>query len=157
MQAIAPDHPLLAFPDFPRKKLAETPAEDVQGLLLDYIAEHRDSVRATREEIHSDPDFIYKLDNLRRASMEAQGIQPGPIYERIIRDHMEEEGLIALLKGMAVAVIAIALTIATFGGGTLAVAAGVAAFGLSAWQAIDAFHAYVRESNADRPPPLRPG
>lgn len=149
MQSLAAEDPLLSFPDFPRERLALASPEEVQSLVLDYIAEHRASVRSTREEIHSDPDFVYKLDNLLRASMEAQGIQPGSIYERIIRDHMAQARLEALLEGVALAVITLALTIATFGGGTIGVVAGVAAVGLSAFQAVDAFNTYVRESNAE--------
>jgi hypothetical protein len=80
--------------------------------------------------------------------MQAQGIEPGSIYERIINDHIAEERLSALTEGIALALITLALTIATFGGGTVAVVAGAAAFGLSAWQAVDAFQDYVRESNA---------
>lgn len=148
MQGLSAAHPLLAIPDFPRGRLGRASPEEVQSIVLDYIAEHRESIRSTRGEIHDDTDFIYKLDDLLSASKEAQGITPGSIHDRIIRDHMADRGLRALLEGIAVAVVAIALTIVSFGTGTLAVAAGVTAFGLSAWQAMDAFREYLRQSAA---------
>ena len=148
MQNISADHPILAIPDFPRERLARAPSGEVQSILLDYITEHRESVHSTRGSIHSDTDLIYKLPPLLEASKQAQGITPNSIYERIIRDHISIQGLTALVGGIALAIITVALTIATFGTGTLAAAAGVAAFGLSAWQAVDAFQDYMRETIA---------
>jgi hypothetical protein len=148
MRGLSAAHPLLGFTDFPRGRLGRASADEVQSILLEYIAEHRESVRSTRDAIHSDTDYIYKLDNLLAASKEVQGITPGSIYDRIIRDYIEDQGLIRLVTGIVLAVITLALTIATFGTGTLAVAAGVAAFGLSAWQAVDAFREYMRQSSA---------
>jgi hypothetical protein len=116
--------------------------------VLDYVSKQRESVQSTRSDLHADTDFIYTLDNLMVASKQSQGIAPGSIHERIIQDYMYERGLVALLEGIALAVVTLALTILSFGTGALAVAAGGAALGLSAWQAVDAFREYVRQSNA---------
>ncbi len=149
IQGLGKDHPLLAFPDFPRQKLAEASATDVPQLMLDYISEHVESVRDTRKEVSSDPAFIYKLDVLLQASRQAQGIADGSIHARIIDAHMKREQLKSIVKGIALAVVTLALTVATLGGGAFAGAAGLTAFGLSGWQAVDAFRDYTRESDAN--------
>jgi hypothetical protein len=149
MRGLSDAHPALGFPDFPRARLAQAAPEEAQSILLEYIAEHRESVRSTREEIHSDPEYIYQLDNLMAASKESQGITPNSIYDKIISGHMQEQSAARIVTAAVVAVITLALTVATMGGGAVAVAAGAAAFGLSAWQAVDAFRAYMRDSSAE--------
>lgn len=148
MRGLSSDHPLLGMPDFPLGELGRAGSTDVSRVVNDFIAEHRASIRATRIDIHTDSDFLYRLDNLLLASKEAQGIESGSIYERIIDDHISAQGLERLLTGIAVGLIAIALTIASFGTGSVAVAAGVGAFGIGAWQAVDAFQDYMQDSRA---------
>ena len=148
MQGLGGNHPLLGFPDFPLGELARAGADEVQAIMLEYIGEHREAVRDTRAEIHADRNYIYRLDALLAASQEAQGIEADSIYARIVHDHMAERQLVALVEGLAVAVIAIALGVVTFGGGTLAVGAGAIAVGISAWQAMEAFRTYLRDEDA---------
>ncbi|RKH73106.1 DUF4157 domain-containing protein [Corallococcus interemptor] len=148
LRPLASDHPLLGLPDFPLERLGRAAPDDVQRLVLAYVSEHRASVVSTRAELHAGPSLIYKLDELLAASYEAQGITPGTIYDRIIRDHVSDEGIEALVEGLLLGVVTLALTVLSFGTGTLAAAAGVTAFGLSAWQAMDAWREYLRMERA---------
>ncbi|MCP3986250.1 MAG: DUF4157 domain-containing protein [bacterium] len=147
--SLAGEHPLVAFDGFPVRRLARASEGSVQGIMLEFISDQRAAVEDTRSEIHGDSDFIYRLDQLLAASMAEQGITTDSIFGQIISDHISDRGLVALLAGIAVAVVAIALTIVSLGtAGPIAIGAGAAAFGLSAWQAWDAFTDYLRESDA---------
>lgn len=148
IRSLAPSHPLLAFPDFPREALARASAEEAATIMRDFISEQRDSVRDTRAQLHGDHDLVYRYDALFAASKREQGVEPNTIYASILDEYVSDRALAKILTGIAVAILAIALSIVTLGGGAVGAAAGVAAFGLSAWQAVDAFNEYVRDSNA---------
>jgi hypothetical protein len=148
MQTLTSAHPILGFNDFPLERLGRARRDEVQGIVLDYISRKREAVRNTREEIRDDPEMIYKLDNLFRASLQEQGITRNSIYDRILQDYISDRRISRILKGVALAIVTLALTVLSFGTGTLAIAAGAVAFGLSSWQAVEAWKEYVRMSNA---------
>lgn len=134
--------PLISNKDFDREKLARADMSQVQSIMLEYIAARRKDVRDTRGHLSGDPDLIYKLDDLWRASKAQQDIRPGTIYDLIISDKIsrvhKSDALIKILLG----VFTVVLSIVSFGTGTIAAVAAVGAFGLSAYQAIESFKEY---------------
>jgi Domain of unknown function (DUF4157) len=134
--------PLIGNKDFDREKLARTDMSQVQSIMLEYIAARRKDVRDTRGHLSGDPDLIYKLDDLWKASKEQQDIRQGTIYDLIISDKIsrvhKSEALIKILLG----VFTVVLSIVSFGTGAIAAVAAVGAFGLSAYQAIESFKEY---------------
>jgi Domain of unknown function (DUF4157) len=145
---LSESHPLLAFEDFPHGQLGRASPGDMKSVMLGYLAGKRHSIDDTRKEIHSDREFIYKLGNLMHASRQAQDVEPGSIYDHVLNDYIEEEGIKSLLGGLALAIITIALGIASMGTGFVAAAAAGAALGISTFQALDAFSEYERQSAA---------
>lgn len=134
--------PLIGNKDFDREKLARADMSQVQSIMLEYIAARRKDVRDTRGNLSGDPDLIYKLDDLWKASKEQQDISPGTIYDLIISDKISRvhrsEALIKILLG----VFTVVLSIVSFGTGAIAAVAAVGAFGLSAFQALESFKEY---------------
>lgn len=90
------------------------------------------------------------MDKLLPQFYAQQGIQPGSIYDLIIRDKMREDAIVKLTVGLALAVIAVALTVITFGAGTPAIiAAGtaLASAGLSTYMAVEEYKQYAESKH----------
>ena len=145
---IAETHPLLQNQDFDREKLATADQSQVQSIMLDYIQERRQDIQETRANLADNPKLIYKLDKLLKESYQAQGIQPDSIYDLIIQDRIGTVEINEIIINLAIAVLAIALGLVSGGGGTVGVLAGVAGFGLGAYQVVEEFRQYEIKSAA---------
>jgi hypothetical protein len=141
-------HPLVANPDFDRERLARASKGEVQSLILGYIAARKKDVADTRKNLADRPKMIYGLDTLLKTSFQAQNIQSGTIYEKIIRDHISDVHWTEAIPQIILAVIAIAAGLLTGGGGTVAVLAAGTALGIGAYQAIEEFRRYEMKSAA---------
>lgn len=142
VSAAAVGHPLVANKDFERKDLAYAQPHQVGGMMQNYINDRRDDIAETRGHLKKDPGMIWKLDELYKASFRMQAIDPESIYGMVVEDRRRSINRKGIIKAIVVAVIAVAVTLLTFGTGTIAVLAAGAAFGLSAYQAIEAFKEY---------------
>jgi hypothetical protein len=141
-------HPLLKNRDFPREGLTRAAQDDVQSMLLGYIRDRREDIGRTRAHLTEKPSLVFELDDLLKASFQVQGIAPESIYGRIVRDKIRDKTISDTILKVVLAVIAIALTIVSFGTGTVAVLAAIGAFGISAYQAIQEFREYEIKSSA---------
>ncbi len=77
-----------------------------------------------------------------------QGIRLGSVHDMIIRDKMNTDAIIKIVKGIAVALVAIALAVITFGTATpviVAAGAAIAGAGVGAYQAYESYQEYVEE------------
>jgi hypothetical protein len=128
-----------------KTKLAKADKNELKTLLLDHIKERREDIKKTRESLSKSMN-IYGLDNLLDASLKQQRIDDNPLLVEIIKDKRKEEHDKHLAEAIIIAVVAIALGLLTFGGGTIAVAAAVASFGLSAYQAYESFREYETQN-----------
>jgi hypothetical protein len=135
-------HPLVANRDFDRKALAHAQPGRTADLMINYINDRRNDIAETRANLKDDPEIIWKLDDLYKASFKMQAIDPQSIYGMVVEDKRKDENHKGIIKAIVVAVIAIAVTLLTFGTGTIAVLAAGAAFGISAYQAMEAFREY---------------
>jgi outer membrane protein OmpA-like peptidoglycan-associated protein len=140
---------LIKEEQFNKQELASVSSKDaLRTMLKDYIKKKRDDIDETWKDITGDTDKIYNLDKLFQYSYQAQGIQKGSIFDLIIQDKVKEIGTGKIIKAIVLAVIGIALTIATMGTGTIAVLAGVGALGLGMYQAYEEFKQYEEQSAA---------
>ncbi|MFZ4506368.1 MAG: eCIS core domain-containing protein [Fimbriimonas sp.] len=141
--------PLLSLPEFPIGSLARAAdAGQVSSVIAGYLADRRKAVEDARTELNADPSLVYKFDRLRAAAFQDQGIGSGSMLETIVNDHISDQSIKQIIKGVLVAVLAIALTIVSFGTGTAAVLAAGGAFTLSAASAWEAYRDYIKDSNA---------
>lgn len=148
IEGLSGTHPLLRNRDVPHEELALADRDDVQSLMLDYIAERRDDVRETRSNLESHPDMVFELDVLRDAAFAEQNIRPGSIYAMIIEDHVRQTEVERAMINLAIAVLAIAAGFLSAGTGTVAVLGATAGLGLSAYQAVEEFRRYEQMSAA---------
>jgi len=112
------------------------------------IQEKREDIQKTRANVTDNPELIYKLDELLKVSYQTQGIQPDSIYDLIIQDRIRTVQINEIIKNLAIAVLAVALGLVSGGGGTVGVLAGVAGFGLGAYQVVEEFRQYEIKSAA---------
>ena len=142
--AAAARSPVISAADFDRAALARAAPGQALGLIRAYIAEHRQSIATTRAHLLDDRDFVYHLPPLLEVSLRLQEIRPGSVYGQIVADHVADRRGRELALKIALAVLAVAITLATAGTGTVAVLGAAAVFGLGAWQAVDAYREYAQ-------------
>ncbi len=142
VSGIASASPLMKNKDFDKRELAFAEQDEIKSIMLSYIADRREDIATTREDLADDPMLIFKLDDLLKAAYEQQQIEPGGIHDQIITDRRRQISRDEAIIKILVAVFAVALGLLTFGGGTIAVIGAVGAFGISAFQAIQEFKEY---------------
>jgi hypothetical protein len=147
MDALASEHPLIKEDEFPRERLSLASRGEIQQVILGYIADRKKDIATTRRNLQETPQMIYGLDDLINASIQAQNIQKDTIYERIIRDHVDDMHWTEAIDQIILGVIALAAALFT-GGTSLAVAGGAVAFGIGAYQALEEFRRYEMKSAA---------
>lgn len=146
--ALAPDHPLLGNRDIPHESLARASQQQLPIRLQRYIEARRDDIRTTRANLQSSPDLIFELDALKRVAYGEMRIEPGSLYDQIIRDHTRERAIDHAVVSAAIAVFAIAAGLVSGGTGTVAVLGAASAFGIGAYQAYEEFRRYETLSAA---------
>ena len=139
---VVKEHPLVGERKFDREALARASETEVGGRMLAYIAARQADIAKTRAKLAENPRMIYGLDTLLETSKTAQGIEPGTLLDRIIRDHISDENWTDVIPDFVLAIIAIAAGLLTGGGGTLAVLAAGTALGIGAYQAVEEFKRY---------------
>lgn len=152
---VAGDHPIFQDDALPedkrinRQALAKASESELGGLLQGHISTRMKVVGDARGEIEGNSDVIYKMDKLMPHFFAQQGIEPESIHHHIIRDKMQEDAIIKMLKGIAVAVVAVALAVVTFGAATPIIAAGaaVAGAGLSTYMALEEYKEYTQDKH----------
>ena len=145
----AGSHPLVQNSDFDRKRLAHAadPSE-VQSIMLDYIAARKKDIATTRQNLAEKPTMIYGLDMLLKASFQAQNLQSGTIYEKIVRNHISDVHWAEAIPQIVLAVIAVAAGLLTGVGGVGAVLAAGTLTLTGAYQAFEEYRRYEMKSAA---------
>jgi hypothetical protein len=139
-------HPLIKNRDFDKEALARAADESaVQRLMLDYIHARREDIGKTRSVLAKDEEQIYKSDDLLRASFQQQGIEPGKIEDLIIQDKIRQVHADEAFLKIGLAILTVAVSLLTFGTGTVAMLAAIATFGLGAYQAVEEFHEFEKQ------------
>ena len=156
VKGMSGEHPIFQEGGLPLDKridkaaLGKASESELGGLLQGYIQNRMKDIGEARAEIHKKPEVIYKMDKLLPVFYAKQGIRPGSIYYMIIRDKMRSDAILKLVKGIAVAIVAIALAVLTFGKAIpviIAVGAGIAGAGLGVYMAYDEYLEYTQEKN----------
>ena len=136
---------------FDREDLAYAESKaQLKEQMQEYIEEKYESINETWADLHENSEYIYKLDKLFAANVQAQGFEEGSIFESIINDKAERIADAEWFKTITIIVLAIALTIVTLGAATpLAIAAGVASVGLSLYSVYEAADTYQKNNAAN--------
>jgi len=138
-----PDDPIVSWQDFPREKLvSKQTVEDVRYEIAWYISVHEAGIQRARQLLTEKPSRIYTLDKLLSAALETQDVEQGSIYDLIIQHRVAEIESEKKVKEILLAVLTVALTVVTFGGGTPALLASAAIVGVGGGQAYSAIEDY---------------
>jgi hypothetical protein len=138
-----PDDSIVSWQDFPREKLvSKKTVEDVRYEIAWYISVHEAAIQRARQLLTEKPSRIYTLDKLLSAALEAQDVEKGSIYDLIIQHRVEEIESEKKVREILLAILTVALTVVTFGGGTPALLATAAIVGIGAAQAYSAIGDY---------------
>jgi hypothetical protein len=147
--AISDEFPVLKEDNLPldrrldKTAIAKADPTQLSALLKSHIQARRDDIKKTRETLTTEPDKIFGLDNLLEVSKQRQLIDPKSIFGKIIDDKTAEIKARQMAIGFLIAVLAIALTILTFGAaGFVAAGAAVGGFVLSSVLAYQEFKEY---------------
>jgi Domain of unknown function (DUF4157) len=130
--------------------LAKASEAELGGLVKAQIAQRMSDIGEAKAQINEKPELIYKMEKLMPQFYAQQGIKPGSIHDMIIQDKMRSDAILKLVKGIAFAMVAVALSVVTFGAATpviLAVGAGLAGAGLGAYLALEEYKDYAQQKN----------
>ncbi|HKG58476.1 MAG TPA: DUF4157 domain-containing protein [Pyrinomonadaceae bacterium] len=142
MEAV-PEHTVVGWQNFKREELlSRATPEAVRYLMVWSIAEHEAAIQRAKKMLIAKPSHIYELDNLLEAAYDAQDIEKGSLPDLIIRDRISEIKSDKSAKEILLAIITIALSVVSFGGGAVGLLAAGAAFGIGAAQAVSAIEEY---------------
>jgi hypothetical protein len=137
--------PLVAENTTNREKLTGLDLAGAQSYLWEILDERAEHVRSAREDFHDDPDRIFKLPDLIKASMELQGIDSETVYGKIINDYIEDEKDSHRLSSIAWGIVQIALAFLVPVGGWVAAAAAIANAVISTHQAYSGYKEYEEQ------------
>jgi hypothetical protein len=150
------DYPVFAEESLPvdqridKRALYEASETGLQGVLSAHLQHRRKAVAAAAADLDANPEQIYKLDKLMPQFYSQQRIKAGSIFDMIIQDKLHDDAIVKMVIGLVVAVVAVALSVITFGAATPAlVAAGTAVLsvGLSGYMAIQEYEEYVEQKH----------
>lgn len=130
--------------------LAKASEADLHGLVKAQIARRMKDIEEAKAQIDDKPELIYKMEKLLPHFYAQLGVQPGSIHDMIIQDKMKSDVIMKVAKGIATAIVAIALAVVTFGTATpaiIAAGAAIAGAGLGVYQAYESYQEYTAEKN----------
>jgi hypothetical protein len=154
LQALAAEYPVFSEEGLPENKqislsaLAAATETSLGSLLRSHIATRIEDLKDAKIEIMHKPASIYKLDTMMPMFYQHLGVEPGSVFEQIIIDKMHSSLVAKIVKGIALGLVAIALTVVSLGTATpaiIAAGAAVAGGGLSTYMALEEYEQYVTD------------
>jgi hypothetical protein len=146
---LAEDHPILKDAKLHTYKLNTGEAAAFGRVLRENAADRLADITKTRNRVLTDPDSIYQFDRIRELALQELGATgPEAAGRMIVEDHMKAIANDDLLRGLAIAALAIGLGLLTFGTGTIAVLGAAGALTLSVYSAGEEWEKYDKASAA---------
>ena len=155
LESLAADHPVLrdgSLPDsrrLDRTALASASPDQLGPMLEQVLAQRLADISQVRAQVTSHPSAVYKMDRLFPQFYAALGIASGSVFDLIIDDKRHRDASEKILDAIGLAVLATALSVASFGTATpaLAAAAGTAGAGVGVYTAYQDYQAYVEQND----------
>jgi hypothetical protein len=156
VKGLAGEYPIFQEDGLPEGKrvnkeaLAKADATTLAGVLQGHIQARMGDVKEASDNIADKPELIYKMDKLMPQFYAQQGIRSGSVHDMIIQDKMRSDAILKMVKGIALAIVAIALAVVTFGTATPAIIAAGAAIGgatIGIYSALDEYEEYTKQKS----------
>jgi hypothetical protein len=146
---LAEAYPILKDQKLHNYRMNVSDPAELGSRLRDNASDRLADITKTRNRVKTDPDAIFQFDRIVELTLQELGAGgPGAAGRLIVQDKLKDIASDGLLKGIAVAVLAIGLGLVSFGTGTVAVLAGAAALGLSVYSAAEEWDRYDKASAA---------
>lgn len=130
--------------------LAKADSSGFAAMISQQIKKRLKEIDDARDSIDAKSELIYKMDKLLPMFYVQQSIKPDSIFDMIIQDKMREDAIVRIATGIALAVVAIALSVISFGTATpaiIAAGAGIAGAALGTYSAYEAIQEYSEEKD----------
>lgn len=155
LDSLSAIHPVLRDDGLPdsrrldRSALAAASAEQLGPMLERHLAQRLADIAQVRALVASNPGAVYKMDRLFPQFYAALGIATGSVFDLIVQDKRHRDAAEKILDAVGLAVLATALSVASFGTATpaLAAAAGTAGAGVGVYTAYQDYQAYGEQND----------
>lgn len=117
-------HPIFSDPELKTETLTKLDPQALAEALRGDAADRLHDIDQTRARVADDAEAVFQLDRVLDATKQEMGAEHGNILELIVDQHLKDIKNDHLIRSIATTVIAIGLTILTFGTGAVAVIAG---------------------------------
>lgn len=135
-------HPVLKDEDLSLGDIAYGSSEDLAQKIQDLSAEHLHAIEKSRARLVDNPEVVWQWSNVVNATKKEMGADTGAIHEMVVDEHLKHIREDHQLKAMGMAVLAIGLSILTFGTGTVAVVAATALLAQGVYMGVEEVKAY---------------
>ncbi|MBZ0234162.1 MAG: DUF4157 domain-containing protein [Deltaproteobacteria bacterium] len=121
IEGLAPEFPILDEAGLPQDRridkaaLARADERQLGVLLRAHAARRGEDIAEALAQVSGNPGLVYRMDKLMPQFYARQGIAPGSIHDLIIQDKRRDDDVRKLVAGIALALVAIAVTVASAG------------------------------------------
>lgn len=156
LKALAREHPVFQEDELPEDQriskaaLAQADKQQLGAVLQAHLARRTGDLAAVRGRLESKRALVYKMDRLFPLFYAELGIAPESIHDMIIQDKRRSDAVAKLLDNVAVAIVAVALSVVSLGAATpagLAAVSATAGFGLSVASAYQEYQEYAEQDD----------
>jgi hypothetical protein len=140
-------HPILADTALRSEAMNTEDAASLGAVLRGNARDRLSDIRKTRSKLASDPDVVYRFDRVVELTLNELGVGTTSVFADLVKERKERIEGREMAIGFMLAALGIGLGLLTFGGGTLAIAAGagglvISGVGLATeWEKYDAARA----------------
>ena len=117
-------HPIFSDPELKTETLTKRDPQALAESLRSDADDRLHDIEKTRTRLANDPEAVFQFDRVLEATKREIGAEHANIRELIVDQHVKEIKTEHMIRSLGTAVLAIGLTILTFGTGTVAVIAG---------------------------------
>jgi hypothetical protein len=135
-------YPILADPELRTEALAVADPDALAPVLTATAGARLADIRATRTNIGSDPDLVFKWPRITDLTLEALQLDANSVHAWLVADHRQRIERHEQLVRAGWAALSIGFAALTFGGGALAGVAAVGGIVVSGAQAVDEWQRY---------------
>jgi hypothetical protein len=142
--------PILADPELTAGSLNVASPAALGKVLVKNAEDRMVDIRKTFTRVLRDHDAIYQFDRIIAMTLEELGEGAGSIGTKLVEDRKSSIAMDRIFRALAMAALAIGLTVVTAGGGTIGLVFGSAQATLGITQAVDEYERYAEAMAATR-------
>jgi hypothetical protein len=135
-------HPAVKDADLSLIDLVGESADELGEKIETISRDHLDAIAKSRARLVDNPEVVFQWDNVIRATKKEMGADNGAIREMIVDQHLQDIRRDHEIRALGMAVLAIGLSVLTFGTGAVAVVAATALLAQGVYMGVEEVKAY---------------